>query len=123
MGGVVAHLMTEEPALDGIRLVRGIRAIITLGSPLRHPAVIPDSVVPQVYERLRSRHAKVTSIASLSLAGGHRDILVRPDVAGGLITSQLEGMAVSADHQVLLWCRQLIHHIAQKLKQILKTST
>jgi pimeloyl-ACP methyl ester carboxylesterase len=144
MGGVVARcalaLQSGPPS---------IRTIVTLNSPHAGPPALPDSGMGRAYEVAESLFVPKKpgksgdlvptplseELVLVSIAGGFRDTLVRSDLADVesvvprsngvtvLTTSLPRGAAVSADHQCIAWCNQVVVSVAQLLLGMVSSET
>ena len=117
MGGVVARAVPLRPSVPTGTVV----AILTLATPHAAPPWACTAGLTRMYADLdaawRSRSGAAAGIALASLAGGVRDVQVPEyltSVAGlgnhslGLSAADLVGAAVSADHQAIVWCNQIV---------------
>eukprot|EP00873_Tetraselmis_striata_P009431 jgi/Tetstr1/429695/TSEL_019590.t1 len=114
MGGLVARRAIHQ--LSGSGGILPALALITLATPHVRP-VLPYSLpLLQFYARLE-REAQV-GVPVISLAAGPRDIMVPTALTllpeGGGLSLELtatRGVWVSADHQAIAWCNQLVRRL------------
>ena len=135
MGGVVAR-MVGEMLLSSNNASRvamaspgSLLAVVTLASPQGKPPLAVDGTMQEIYHTWLADPAGAgRTIPLLSLHGGPRDTLIPPHLARmglqslplSLVRESMEvaSMGVSADHQCVLWCRQIVATLARWLDHI-----
>lgn len=122
MGGVVARAL---PTLDNY-IPRSISSIITLASPHVYPPVTFDRDITQLYDLVNQwwRYSE-PDISLISIAGGHNDMLVLPDIciadsfnAPTLFTYELDTLRVGVDHLAIVWCGELKNRICDSIDEV-----
>ncbi|DBA69939.1 TPA: GPI inositol deacylase [Trebouxia sp. C0005] len=143
MGGLVARAAAIALASEaGSR--QSILAIVTLAAPHQQAPANVHAPLHAFYSRLQRAAAVGASLGAadrkdagfgkanvplLSVAGGAKDMLVLPELNAltGVWPDELTveadvrdmpGIWVSADHQSLVWCNQLVSLIARLLQSI-----
>ncbi|KAL3145120.1 GPI inositol-deacylase, variant 2 [Trebouxia sp. C0009 RCD-2024] len=142
MGGLVAKAAAIALAEEGSG--DSILAIVTLAAPQQQAPASVHAPLHAFYHKLQ-RAAQVSdslAVAAdistnssiglpplLSIAGGAKDLLVLPELnalvgvwpqhlAVEADVRDMPGVWVSADHQAMVWCNQLVKPLAQLLRSI-----
>lgn len=130
MGGVVARLAQTLPNYAP----HSIRHVVSLGTPYERPPFPFDPEMQQVYAeiaRIVQEEEDVeedddTAPVYLSIAGGHKDLIVHAPLSGtdrvahpgrsvATLTTAMPGVQLTMDHLCLLWCHQLLDRVARSI--------
>ncbi|KAJ1952500.1 GPI inositol deacylase [Linderina pennispora] len=132
MGGVVARTAFTLPN----HIVGSVQAIFTLSTPHNNPTASLEYYVDKVYMGVNSfwRHGfhngTLDNVSLVSIAGGNRDGMINSDYAyvGDLaparnalsvLSSGINDVWLSVDHQSILWCGQMAIKFARMLTMIM----
>lgn len=124
MGGIAARTLVT---LDNY-VENSVNTIMTLSTPHAYPPITFDRDVTQLYDlvgrwwRYKSDDVK---IALVSIAGGHKDLLVLPDMTvidslGGIsaYSYEIPDVGMGIDHLAIVWCAELRSAIIDALNDI-----
>ncbi|KAJ1927130.1 GPI inositol deacylase, partial [Linderina macrospora] len=132
MGGVVARTAFTLPN----HIVGSVQAIFTLSTPHNNPTASLEYYVDKVYMGINSfwRHGfhngTLDNISLVSIAGGNRDGMINSDYtyvgnlaparnALSVLSSGINDVWLSVDHQSILWCGQMAIKFARLLTMIM----
>ncbi|KAJ2725184.1 GPI inositol deacylase [Coemansia sp. Benny D115] len=132
MGGVVARTAFTLPN----HIVGSVQAIFTLATPHSNPTASLEYYVDKVYGEINRfwRHGfhngTLDNVSLVSIAGGNLDSMINSDYTfvGNLapsknslsiLSSGIEDVWLSLDHQSILWCRQMARKFAAMLVGIM----
>lgn len=124
MGGVAARTLVT---LDNY-VPNSVNTIITLSTPHAYPPITFDRDITQLYDLVgrwwRYKPDNV-EIALVSIAGGHKDLLVLPDMTvidslGGIsaFSYEIPNVGLGIDHLAIVWCAELRTAIIEALNDI-----
>lgn len=125
MGGVVA----KAALLRGRRRSAGVPEVpllVTLASPLAAHPFLAEHALAAFYSGLQAAWAaEPRKPAVLSVSGGWRDTLVDDGLAlesgehaVSVSTEGVPGVMLSADHQAILWCNELVQKLEHTMAQL-----
>ncbi|KAJ2488063.1 GPI inositol deacylase [Coemansia sp. RSA 2320] len=132
MGGVVARTAFTLPN----HVVGSVQAIFTLSTPHNNPTASLEYYVDKVYSSINRfwRHGfhngTLDDVSLVSIAGGNLDSMINSDYTyiGNLapprnslsiLSSGVDDVWQSLDHQSILWCAQMATKFASMLTQIM----
>ena len=120
-GGLVAKSVFTVPGFREERL----SILLTLATP-HNPAVLMDSHQKDFYGRVNrfwneNRKGSLRKVTFISLSGGRGDLNVRPGLTTSshadinAMTTDIPGVWTTADHECIVWCKQLVLAINRAL--------
>ncbi|KAJ1647201.1 GPI inositol deacylase [Coemansia asiatica] len=132
MGGVVARTAFTLPN----HIVGSIQAIFTLATPHNNPTASLESFVDKVYTSINSfwrhgfHHGTLDDVSLVSIAGGNLDSMINSDYTYvgdlapeenslSLLSSGIDDVWLSLDHQSILWCAQMARKFSTMLLHIM----
>ncbi|KAJ1757584.1 GPI inositol deacylase, partial [Coemansia sp. RSA 1752] len=132
MGGVVARTAFTLPN----HIVGSIHAIFTLSTPHNNPTASLERHVEDVYNTINQfwrrgfRNGTLDDVSLVSIAGGNLDSMINSDYAfvGDLapsrnalsvLSSGINDVWLSLDHQSILWCAQMAHKFSAMMVRIM----
>ncbi|KAJ2120592.1 GPI inositol deacylase [Coemansia sp. RSA 720] len=132
MGGVVARTAFTLPN----HIVGSIQAIFTLSTPHNNPTASLERHVEDVYSRINQfwrhgfRNGTLDDVSLVSIAGGNLDSMINSDYAyvGDLapprnalsvLSSGINDVWLSLDHQSILWCAQMASKFSAMMVRIM----
>ncbi|KAJ2826181.1 GPI inositol deacylase, partial [Coemansia furcata] len=132
MGGVVARTAFTLPN----HIVGSIQAIFTLSTPHNNPTASLEYYVDKVYSSINSfwRHGfhngTLDDVSLVSIAGGSLDSMINSDYTYigdltppknslSILSSGVDDVWLSLDHQSILWCAQMAKKFSRMLIQIM----
>jgi len=130
MGGVVARGLFTLPGFDPST----VRLLYLLAAPIAEPPLRIDRPMSRYYHTVEQlwterRNTTLSGVTVVSLSGGDRDLQVRPHLTAhptsdiSATTSSVPGVWVSADHQCIVWCRQLVMAVVRSLYDLVVPET
>ncbi|XP_066952739.1 GPI inositol-deacylase [Macrobrachium rosenbergii] len=130
MGGMVARalLASENVTASTVPL------IITQATPHTRPVVTVDHHLKEFYEKVndyweKERNCTLKDVILITVGGGRNDIQVAtshintPFADIATTTSNVPHCWLTADHQAIVWCKQLVMAIVRSLFDIVDSST
>ncbi|KAF0313639.1 GPI inositol-deacylase [Amphibalanus amphitrite] len=130
MGGVVARGLFALPGFDPA----SVNVLLLLAAPIAEPPLRVDLAMVRYYGWVESfwaarRNTTLSAVTVVSLSGGDRDVQIRPhqtqhpssDITA--VTVSVPGVWASADHQCIVWCRQLVLVLARALFDLVSADT
>ncbi|CEG37547.1 gpi inositol-deacylase [Plasmopara halstedii] len=122
MGGIVVRTAALLPNYKK----GSIQHVVALGVPFDNPSFPFDTEMSVIYDRMRLNKGNDDDAVYVSIAGGHKDILVQTsltsvdtvaDSSGAFVAlaSAIPTVQTSVDHFCLLWCHQLLKVVAESL--------
>ncbi|XP_043245683.1 GPI inositol-deacylase-like [Amphibalanus amphitrite] len=130
MGGVVARGLFALPGFDPA----SVNVLLLLAAPIAEPPLRVDLAMVSYYGWVESfwaarRNTTLSAVTVVSLSGGDRDVQIRPhqtqhpssDITA--VTVSVPGVWASADHQCIVWCRQLVLVMARALFDLVSADT
>ncbi|KAJ1840625.1 GPI inositol deacylase, partial [Coemansia sp. RSA 2703] len=132
MGGVVARTAFTLPN----HVVGSVRAIFTLATPHNNPTASLEYYVDRVYSSINRfwrhgfHHGTLRDVSLVSIAGGNLDSMINSDYtyfgdlapqtnALSVLSSGIEDVWLSLDHQSILWCGQMARKFASLMMLIM----
>ncbi|KAJ2014823.1 GPI inositol deacylase [Coemansia sp. S680] len=132
MGGVVARTAFTLPN----HIVGSVQAIFTLSTPHNNPTASLEYYVDKVYSSVNSfwRHGfhngTLDDVSLVSIAGGNLDSMINSDYTYigdlappknslSILSSGVDDVWLSLDHQSILWCAQMAKKFSSMLIQIM----
>ncbi|KAJ2898833.1 GPI inositol deacylase [Coemansia aciculifera] len=132
MGGVVARTAFTLPN----HIVGSVQAIFTLSTPHNNPTASLEYYVDKVYTSVNNfwRHGfhngTLDDVSLVSIAGGNLDSMINSDYAYigdlapprnslSMLSSGVDDVWLSLDHQSILWCAQMAKKFSGMLVQIM----
>ncbi|KAJ2351209.1 GPI inositol deacylase, partial [Coemansia sp. RSA 2618] len=132
MGGVVARTAFMLPN----HLVGSVQAIFTLSTPHNNPTASLERHVEDVYSSVNRfwRHGfhngTLDAVSLVSIAGGNLDSMINSDLtyvgdlapprnALSVLSSGINDVWLSLDHQSILWCAQMARKFAAMMNRIM----
>ncbi|KAJ2448948.1 GPI inositol deacylase [Coemansia sp. RSA 2424] len=132
MGGVVARTAFTLPN----HIVGSVQAIFTLSTPHNNPTASLEYYVDKVYSSVNSfwRHGfhngTLDDVSLVSIAGGNLDSMINSDYTYigdlappknslSMLSSGVDDVWLSLDHQSILWCAQMAKKFSGMLLQIM----
>ncbi|KAI8322524.1 PGAP1-domain-containing protein, partial [Martensiomyces pterosporus] len=132
MGGVVARTAFTLPN----HIVGSVQAIFTLSTPHNNPTASLEYYVDKVYSGVNSfwRHGfqngTLDKVSLVSIAGGNLDSMINSDYTYvgdlapqknslSILSSGINDVWLSVDHQSILWCNQMSKKFANLLMLIM----
>ncbi|KAJ1736054.1 GPI inositol deacylase [Coemansia biformis] len=132
MGGVVARTAFTLPSY----IAGSVQAIFTLSTPHNNPTASLECHVSDVYDRVNRfwrhgfRNGTLGDVSLVSLAGGSLDAMINSDYAYvgdiapprnalSVLSSGVNDVWLSVDHQSVLWCYQMARKFAAMIVQVL----
>ncbi|MEW5307589.1 MAG: hypothetical protein WDW36_009975 [Sanguina aurantia] len=127
MGGVVGSAALAQAAADGSLGPSLVSLLLTLATPHQRPPLPTHPSLAAFYTNLRSLPTPATPIISLS--GGSLDFQVHPSLSAlthsihpspysfSAVVSDLPGIWISARHDEITWCNQLVRPLSLFLMQ------
>ncbi|KAJ1724858.1 GPI inositol deacylase [Coemansia erecta] len=132
MGGVVARTAFTLPN----HVVGSVRAIFTLSTPHNNPTASLEYYVDRVYSSINQfwrhgfHHGTLGDVSLVSIAGGNLDSMINSDYtyvgdlapstnALSVLSSGIEDVWLSLDHQSILWCAQMARKFASLMMLIM----
>ncbi|KAG9141981.1 hypothetical protein Leryth_009335 [Lithospermum erythrorhizon] len=147
MGGFVARAALVHPHLRK----SAVETILTLSTPHQSPPLALQPSLGQFYARINQEWRKgyevqtsrsgryisdgpLSRVVVVSISGGYNDYQVRsklesldgivPPTHGFMITSSaMKNVWLSMEHQVILWCNQLVVQVSHTLLSLIDTKT
>ncbi|XP_060196012.1 uncharacterized protein LOC132625198 isoform X2 [Lycium barbarum] len=146
MGGFVARAAIVHPHLR----ISAVETVLTLSSPHQSPPLALQPSLGQYYARVnyawrkgyevqtsRSGHLSdppLSHVVVVSISGGYHDYQVRsklqsldgivPPTHGFMISSTgVKNVWLSMEHQVILWCNQLVVQVSHTLLSLIDQET
>ena len=121
IGGLVAKSLFTHPKFDGDK----VSVLLTLATP-HEPVVVPDMHLREFYDHVDqvwndTRKTELKKVTVVSVGGGKRDVQVRSSLTTSayadvnVVTTDVPGIWASADHQCIVWCKQLVLAINRAL--------
>ncbi|KAJ2808264.1 GPI inositol deacylase [Coemansia guatemalensis] len=132
MGGVVARTVFTLPNY----VTGSIQALFTLSTPHNNPTASLESHVEDVYSSINQfwRHGfhngTLSTVSLVSIAGGNLDSMINSDYTYvgdlapprnslSILSSGINDVWLSLDHQSILWCAQMARKFATMMVQIM----
>ncbi|KAJ2783196.1 GPI inositol deacylase [Coemansia javaensis] len=132
MGGVVARTAFTLPNY----IPGSIQAIFTLSTPHNNPTASLERHVDEVYDSVNRfwRHGfhngTLDAVSLVSIAGGNLDSMINSDYsyvgdlaparnALSVLSSGINDVWLSVDHQSVLWCAQMARKFAATIVQVM----
>ncbi|KAJ2781159.1 GPI inositol deacylase [Coemansia interrupta] len=132
MGGVVARTAFTLPN----HVVGSVQAIFTLATPHNSPTASLEYYVDRVYSSINRfwrhgfRQGTLGDVSLVSIAGGNLDSMINSDYtyvgdlapeanALSVLSSGIEDVWLSLDHQSILWCAQMARKFASMMVGIM----
>ncbi|KAJ2744293.1 GPI inositol deacylase [Coemansia sp. BCRC 34301] len=132
MGGVVARTAFTLPN----HIVGSVQAIFTLSTPHNNPTASLEYYVDRVYSSVNNfwRHGfhngTLDDVSLVSIAGGNLDSMINSDYTFigdlappknslSMLSSGVDDVWLSLDHQSILWCAQMAKKFSGMLIQIM----
>ncbi|KAJ1959264.1 GPI inositol deacylase, partial [Dipsacomyces acuminosporus] len=132
MGGIVARTAFTLPN----HIVGSVQAIFTLATPHNNPTASLEYYVDKVYSGVNSfwRHGfnngTLDSVSLVSIAGGNLDSMINSDYTYvgdlaphknslSILSSGINDVWLSNDHQSILWCSQMATKFAYMMMLIM----
>lgn len=116
IGGLVAKSLFWRPEFKADK----VNMIVTLATPHFAPVVVSDHYLKQFYEKTNGywdanrNTSSLEHVTLVSVGGGVRDVQVRSSLTStnhadlSVQTTSAPAVWVSADHQCIVWCKQLV---------------
>ncbi|PIA19266.1 PGAP1-domain-containing protein [Coemansia reversa NRRL 1564] len=132
MGGVVARTVFTLPNY----VAGSIQALFTLSTPHNNPTASLERHVEDVYSSINQfwRHGfhngTLDTVSLVSIAGGNLDSMINSDYTYvgdlapprnslSILTSGINDVWLSVDHQSILWCAQMARKFATMMVQVM----
>ncbi|KAJ2713067.1 GPI inositol deacylase, partial [Coemansia spiralis] len=132
MGGLVARTAFTLPSY----IPGSVQAIFTLSTPHNNPTASLERHVNDVYDNVNRfwrhgfRNGTLSDVSLVSLAGGNLDAMINSDYtyvgdlasernALSILSTGVNDVWLSVDHQSVLWCYQMACKFSAMLLQVL----
>ncbi|XP_068212872.1 GPI inositol-deacylase [Palaemon carinicauda] len=130
MGGMVARALLASENVTAST----VPIIITQATPHTRPVVTVDHHLKEFYEEVndyweKERTCKLKDVVLITIGGGRNDIQVAtshintPFADIATTTANVPHCWLTADHQAIVWCKQLVMAIVRSLFDLVDSST